>query len=266
MVMDNGMVPYDSRPVTSAPLSRPVLTPHYFSAPSYSPAPISGMQAPQYQTSLGFDGFASYSPPAPAIVSPYRQQYPDRPPPRIVSAEQDVNQARGFRREASVRVDGSRSPSVKSETQMSVARSAVSTHSGPPRTISTIVPVNPANQISFHTEVDVLVKALQAKKETDVIVKKVEAEQLTQPDVIPVEQVAPTPPNKPTPGPTSDVPRAEGRQNRKRYTCDIADCGKTFFQKTHLDIHKRSHTGDKPYVRPSHPNLMLAPPLAVLYV
>ncbi|KXL44147.1 hypothetical protein M433DRAFT_78418 [Acidomyces richmondensis BFW] len=35
---------------------------------------------------------------------------------------------------------------------------------------------------------------------------------------------------------------------RKRYHCDIAGCGKSFYQKTHLEIHNRAHTGVKPFV------------------
>ncbi|EFW99829.1 c2h2 transcription factor [Grosmannia clavigera kw1407] len=34
----------------------------------------------------------------------------------------------------------------------------------------------------------------------------------------------------------------------KPFACTIANCTMTFWQKTHLDIHKRSHTGEKPYV------------------
>jgi uncharacterized Zn-finger protein len=35
---------------------------------------------------------------------------------------------------------------------------------------------------------------------------------------------------------------------KKRYICEIAGCDKRFSQKTHLEIHERKHTGDKPYV------------------
>lgn len=35
---------------------------------------------------------------------------------------------------------------------------------------------------------------------------------------------------------------------RKRYQCSLPDCGKTFYQKTHLEIHTRAHTGVKPFV------------------
>jgi len=37
-------------------------------------------------------------------------------------------------------------------------------------------------------------------------------------------------------------------KERKVFFCDIPGCSKTFYQKTHLDIHRRAHTGDKPYV------------------
>ncbi|RPA78286.1 hypothetical protein BJ508DRAFT_188125, partial [Ascobolus immersus RN42] len=34
---------------------------------------------------------------------------------------------------------------------------------------------------------------------------------------------------------------------RKRYECTFPSCNKSFFQKTHLEIHTRAHSGDKPY-------------------
>ena len=38
-------------------------------------------------------------------------------------------------------------------------------------------------------------------------------------------------------------------RSRKKYQCDVPSCAKHFFQKTHLDIHMRAHTGHKPFVR-----------------
>jgi hypothetical protein len=44
-----------------------------------------------------------------------------------------------------------------------------------------------------------------------------------------------------------------GEDPKKRYECHIGECRKAFFQKTHLEIHIRAHTGAKPYVRFSIP-------------
>ncbi|CAK3940155.1 Asparagine-rich zinc finger AZF1 [Lecanosticta acicola] len=43
----------------------------------------------------------------------------------------------------------------------------------------------------------------------------------------------------------SDIPTAK---SKKRYICDVPDCGKAFYQKTHLEIHTRAHTGIKPFM------------------
>ena len=36
--------------------------------------------------------------------------------------------------------------------------------------------------------------------------------------------------------------------SRKKYQCAVSSCAKMFFQKTHLEIHLRAHTGCKPFV------------------
>jgi len=40
-----------------------------------------------------------------------------------------------------------------------------------------------------------------------------------------------------------------GQASRKKYQCTVPACAKMFFQKTHLEIHLRAHTGHKPFVR-----------------
>lgn len=35
---------------------------------------------------------------------------------------------------------------------------------------------------------------------------------------------------------------------KKKYTCEALGCGKAFYQKTHLEIHTRAHTGIKPFL------------------
>jgi len=39
-----------------------------------------------------------------------------------------------------------------------------------------------------------------------------------------------------------------GAKARKTYQCDLPTCAKLFYQKTHLEIHMRAHTGYKPFV------------------
>jgi uncharacterized Zn-finger protein len=50
------------------------------------------------------------------------------------------------------------------------------------------------------------------------------------------------------PATSAQVTEAPIEKPRKRYRCDIDDCSKSFYQRTHLDIHRRAHTGVKPFV------------------
>ena len=46
----------------------------------------------------------------------------------------------------------------------------------------------------------------------------------------------------------SGAPKTSEIRTKKTYRCDVTSCAKYFFQKTHLDIHMRAHTGYKPFV------------------
>lgn len=48
-----------------------------------------------------------------------------------------------------------------------------------------------------------------------------------------------------------EPPTSLGSRGGKSYQCDLPSCSKAFTQKTHLEIHKRAHSGYKPYVRKS---------------
>ncbi|KAL1625846.1 DNA-binding transcription factor [Neofusicoccum ribis] len=77
--------------------------------------------------------------------------------------------------------------------------------------------------IHFSTDVDTLMKAIQAKQPTP-------EKRRAAPQEEPQSQTKP------------------GEKGKKRYQCDMPGCNKSFYQKTHLDIHRRAHTGFKPFV------------------
>ncbi|EAW08605.1 C2H2-type zinc finger protein [Aspergillus clavatus NRRL 1] len=104
-------------------------------------------------------------------------------------------------------------------------------------------------EIEFSTEVDILMKAIQAKAV---------APQSSLQSLPSLQQL--------THGSRTSFPQAfamasstvrsnvvveelTSRPGKKRkYTCRLPNCGKSFAQKTHLDIHTRAHTGDKPFI------------------
>ncbi|KAF2203446.1 hypothetical protein GQ43DRAFT_438830 [Delitschia confertaspora ATCC 74209] len=93
--------------------------------------------------------------------------------------------------------------------------------------------------IAFSTDVDTLMKAIQAKSKT---------QQRPQPPKVQKNQPSSS-------GPAADAhhlikeEEPKGNQKpKKRYQCSMPDCRKVFSQKTHLEIHTRAHTGVKPFV------------------
>jgi hypothetical protein len=74
----------------------------------------------------------------------------------------------------------------------------------------------------FSTDIDTLMRAIQQKT----------GDSEAQPQRKEKPRVAEAPVTKP----------------KKRYQCDVPDCGKAFYQKTHLEIHTRAHTGIKPFL------------------
>ena len=88
---------------------------------------------------------------------------------------------------------------------------------------------------SFATDVDTLMRAIQAKQTT--------SPPASEPKVSPL--------GSPLHYLCINVKQEEAvkvsQKPRKRYQCTIPNCNKSFYQKTHLEIHIRAHTGAKPF-------------------
>ncbi|KAJ5099150.1 hypothetical protein N7532_006151 [Penicillium argentinense] len=100
--------------------------------------------------------------------------------------------------------------------------------------------------VDFSTDVDVLMKAIQAKPPGS------GSSPIPQHSLPPLQHVAPPGYSNYVMSPPQCLLNDEGQVSRsgkkKKYTCQLPNCGKSFAQKTHLDIHTRAHTGDKPFV------------------
>ncbi|KAM7206496.1 putative C2H2 transcription factor [Naviculisporaceae sp. PSN 640] len=254
VMMDPGIMPYDSRPTTTAPMQRPLVAQSFFPATAYTQAHIPPMSAPQYVHGLPpvtYGGYASFTT-SPVLGTPFKQdQYHERPQLRVISPVSEGG--RGIRDPRE-----SLSPSIKSEPR---AMSVASRHSTSPTTVSSGLPATGAQEVVFNTKVDALMKAIQSKSEADLAMEKAKAEEehaihnrdtkadmLSQRPLPPVaHQQQHLQPGSQTESHSKTSARGS-KQKIKRYACEFPDCGKFFSQKTHLDTHTRSHTGEEPYV------------------
>jgi hypothetical protein len=121
--------------------------------------------------------------------------------------------------------------SVKSENQSPVQPSQIFSplEGGDPQSL------DPESAVNFSTDVDTLMKAIQAK---------------SKPQRPPPSPPQVSPPAPPVPEKMA-LTRVKGSSNgkpKKRYQCTMPGCFKSFYQKTHLEIHTRAHTGVKPFV------------------
>jgi hypothetical protein len=128
-----------------------------------------------------------------------------------------------------------RSPSVKTEAQSPIHSNQAYAEPSSDE-LRTGQADGPLGGISFSTDVDCLMKAIQSKQKTS---------PPSSPKVVP----ATTGHIQHRVDPSQVQLTADGRNKaRKRYHCSIPGCNKSFYQKTHLEIHTRAHTGVKPFV------------------
>lgn len=128
-----------------------------------------------------------------------------------------------------------RSPSVKTEDQSPIQSNQLYSD-GSSDELKSGQADSALAGVSFSTDVDCLMKAIQAKQK---------GPQLPSPKV----RAATASFGEPQAHASQVQLTADGRSKaRKRYQCSIPGCNKSFYQKTHLEIHTRAHTGVKPFI------------------
>ncbi|KAK3378026.1 hypothetical protein B0H63DRAFT_233495 [Podospora didyma] len=243
--MNASMASYESRQGTTAPLERSIMAPHFFTSTSFSAAPLATIPAPELEQQAGtYGAYASYNS-SPTLGSPFRQQqFMERPELSVLASE--AVSGRGFRypRDSRSSLDETPSPSVKVESETSTVKPSISNPPTPSRTFTPNSLVNGGNQVMFNTPLDALMKTIQAKAEVGSTVDTSENGQDPIKTQVKIEQRPPTFPTERDLG----MQLRDERLNPKRFSCNIPGCFKRFHQKTHLDIHRRAHTGERPYV------------------
>jgi hypothetical protein len=123
-----------------------------------------------------------------------------------------------------------------------VAHSVSSNPTANSKTITYNETINPDDRVNFETDVDELMKAIQAKEDED---DDASGQILTPAHTPKHEMVMDM--QSPASSCHTSTPAPESKP-RKKWVCDGPSCNKRFVQKTHLDIHRRTHTGLKPYI------------------
>lgn len=243
--------PYDPRSQVSSQIQRQVPAP-YLMGSTYNHSPISAVSPPQYQSHSAFSYVPYHSPPpSTPLGSPFKTEF--REHPYMVTGASALDQ----RHLQSMKEYQPYSPISRRESISSNIHSPITpgpatpgSYASGPISLSPITPssliaarldnsktlsynetLDPADKIDFKTDVDELMKAIQGSR------AKEDRQRLPTP--------APTPEHVATPPSTLLF---QGGKPRKQWICDGPNCGRAFTQKTHRDIHQRTHTGYRPYV------------------
>ncbi|KAK8066355.1 C2H2 transcription factor [Apiospora hydei] len=231
MLGHSGMMQYDSRATSSPTVQQPSVATQYMVGNSYSMPSVSSMTAPHYQPHNPF-GFQAYPPSTPSpLVAPFRQFSDGRPTLRVMPISSEKAPETSYPRDSmhSNIESNTASPEVKHElhTPPQPARGQDSSVTLTPTSAK-----NEGNKFENNTFIDNLMRVVQSKLNN-------------KSDDNSPEARYPSPPRGSRSASPEDVKPNE--KHPKKYRCDVADCNQKFAQKTHLYIHIRSHTGEKPY-------------------
>ncbi|EWZ78774.1 hypothetical protein FOXG_14211 [Fusarium oxysporum f. sp. lycopersici 4287] len=224
------MLPLDSRTTTTGPPQRPAMAP-YMMYQSHGPGPVNSFAASYYQTPNPYQFGEYQGPPTPPhLVAPPKIQYYDH---NAVGHDKDDGRTPSYPREMEYTYAEQAPSPARSDLQASTVRYSGTKPSMTSKTIISNETLNPGDQTNFVTEVDELMKVIQRKADLQVGA----GQQPLAPVMSSVSVIS-----QGTPG------SIDNKTARKRYRCDGPSCQKSFTGKTHLDIHRRTHTGIKPYI------------------
>jgi len=231
---------YDQRAVTSAAMARAIMAPQYTMPLSYTTACTTGMVHRQAPPQQSLYGNYSYNTTGNAILPAmnYLQRRPQsqmlNPPPAGLPS---LSSSRPTTRQNYM--PGQQTTDcayIKPEPEALSSTSSWENSNSSHYMTATTASTTSSDDVNFGTDVDTLMRAIQSK---------IHPESPAAPQASPVK--APS---------THRSQAAESSHEeahddpKKRYECHVGDCRKAFFQKTHLEIHIRAHTGVKPYVCP----------------
>ncbi|RFU76694.1 zinc finger, c2h2-type integrase, dna-binding [Trichoderma arundinaceum] len=253
-----GLMPYDPRAQAGSQMQRQVSV-QYLMDSNYSQSPVSTVSSSQYQN-LGTFSYVPYQSPPPStpLGSPFKAEFHEHPftrMPNSAASQRSPQSTKEYQPYSPVSRKGSISsvankPSTTQRVTISgpatpdpsTPGSAASSPITPgPMAVGHVVnsktlnyneTIDPADRISFKTDIDQLMKAIQ----------RAQTKEEHQQTLTPVQT-----PKAVASADTSRL-RTQSGKPRKQYVCDGPNCGKSFYQKTHRDIHSRTHTGERPYV------------------
>lgn len=233
---------YDQRAVSSAAMSTASMAPQYSMPLSYTTSCTSSMAHRQAQPQQSFYSNYSYNSTGNAVLPAmnYLQRRPQsqmlNPPPAGLPSLSSSRTA--TRQNYMPGHQTTECAYIKPEPEPLPSASSWDNSSSSHYMTTTTASTTSQDDVNFGTDVDTLMKAIQSK---------------IPPESPATSQASPAKASsRRSQAAESSVEEAHD-DPKKRYECHIGDCRKAFFQKTHLEIHIRAHTGVKPYVRRSSP-------------
>ncbi|KAF3345190.1 hypothetical protein VdG2_06664 [Verticillium dahliae VDG2] len=206
---------YDPRTiVTSGAIVAPHIAPDYVTGPTYGISPVSNIKS--HFPVQAHNTYGQYDQPAGCLAMTYSRMSPQKEHAGLCILHQIPQQPiQGHRRQ-----------------QQSLSAAGITPKTSDPMKTKEITYNKPvmADDIVFTTPVDVMMKALQKRKDKRHIANSNSSEAGTCSVKTGLSS-----------------PHPEVTDKAKKYSCPFDGCAKSFQQSTHLETHKRAHTGDKPY-------------------